>query len=505
MQGLRRTSDTRQASDSLAQLTLNKRSVQLIGGASHSGTTPGGSASSAAARTSGRAAKATAAVNGTRPASRTAVAATKSAAASARDTAAALAALTSERDLNEQAAERARDVFARAGQRIGEDAARGTAQVVRGGVKATAKAVRGGVVAAQKRVVAAQAAKGAKVAAETTVTASRAAAAVARTGAATAAAVKSIVAVVTAAVSSTPIMAIVSAVLIAVVAILSLISWLPGITSSQRDYGNGGDYPVGVAPGPWGGHENGRIPEELLLPIPWAPDHLLRTDATESLIALNSEYRAEFGHDLVINDAYRDYARQEDARNDWCSRGKCGNAAIPGTSNHGWALAVDLGGGISSFGTAEYSWMKSNGPKYGWQHPSWAEPGGSAPEPWHWDFWGWEGSSGGGAQPEGGAQEYAKQQLPAVFGLMPDIDAQFTCLQTLWMNESGWNHTAENPSSGAYGIPQALPGDKMASHGSDWRTNPNTQINWGLDYIRDRYGTPCQAWQFWQVQNPHWY
>lgn len=71
--------------------------------------------------------------------------------------------------------------------------------------------------------------------------------------------------------------------------------------------------------------------------------------------------------------------------------------------------------------------------------------------------------------------------------------SEFQCLDTLWMRESNWNHLAMNPSSGAYGIPQSLPGSKMASHGADWRTNPATQIAWGLDYIRGRYGTPCGA------------
>ena len=80
---------------------------------------------------------------------------------------------------------------------------------------------------------------------------------------------------------------------------------------------------------------------------------------------------------------------------------------------------------------------------------------------------------------------------------------QMSCLDTLWDHESGWNHLAQNPSSGAYGIPQALPGDKMATHGSDWRTNPATQIRWGLDYIGNRYGSPCGAWSFWQANN--WY
>jgi hypothetical protein len=76
-------------------------------------------------------------------------------------------------------------------------------------------------------------------------------------------------------------------------------------------------------------------------------------------------------------------------------------------------------------------------------------------------------------------------------------------LDQLWAHESGWNQFAENPSSGAYGIPQALPGSKMVSAGADWRTNPATQITWGLGYIRDRYGSPSAAWSFWQANN--WY
>lgn len=81
--------------------------------------------------------------------------------------------------------------------------------------------------------------------------------------------------------------------------------------------------------------------------------------------------------------------------------------------------------------------------------------------------------------------------------------AQFSCLNALWMRESGWNHKARNPHSGAYGIPQAYPAHKMASAGSDWRTNPATQIRWGLKYIKQRYGTPCAAWNFWKANN--WY
>ena len=82
---------------------------------------------------------------------------------------------------------------------------------------------------------------------------------------------------------------------------------------------------------------------------------------------------------------------------------------------------------------------------------------------------------------------------------------QFGCLNSLWMGESGWRYTAENSSSGAYGIPQSLPGSKMGTVASDWRTNPVTQIRWGLKYIKSSYGTPCGAWGAWQSRSPHWY
>ncbi|MCZ7433425.1 transglycosylase SLT domain-containing protein [Streptomyces sp. WMMC1477] len=80
---------------------------------------------------------------------------------------------------------------------------------------------------------------------------------------------------------------------------------------------------------------------------------------------------------------------------------------------------------------------------------------------------------------------------------------QYQCFSSIVERESGWNYQAQNPSSGAYGLVQALPGYKMASAGADWRTNPATQIKWGLNYMNERYGSPCGAWEFWQAN--HWY
>ncbi|WP_432535382.1 aggregation-promoting factor C-terminal-like domain-containing protein [Kineococcus arenarius] len=82
-------------------------------------------------------------------------------------------------------------------------------------------------------------------------------------------------------------------------------------------------------------------------------------------------------------------------------------------------------------------------------------------------------------------------------------ESQFSCLDSLWTKESGWQWDADNPTSSAYGIPQALPGSKMASAGADWETNPVTQISWGLQYIENRYGTPCSAWSHSKANN--WY
>lgn len=103
-----------------------------------------------------------------------------------------------------------------------------------------------------------------------------------------------------------------------------------------------------------------------------------------------------------------------------------------------------------------------------------------------------------------GCSGYAGNRLVAC-NLLPSFGfdtSEMSALDPLWEHESGWDSTAEN-SSGAYGIPQALPGSKMSVAGSDWRTNPATQIRWGLGYIKDRYGSPSAAWSSWQANG--WY
>ncbi|MEN8651186.1 transglycosylase SLT domain-containing protein [Streptomyces sp. 21So2-11] len=91
-------------------------------------------------------------------------------------------------------------------------------------------------------------------------------------------------------------------------------------------------------------------------------------------------------------------------------------------------------------------------------------------------------------------QAMARQMIPG---------DQFQCFSNIVNHESTWNYKASNPSSGAYGLVQALPASKMSSAGSDWQTNPATQIKWGLNYMNERYDSPCGAWQFWQANN--WY
>ncbi|MDI9831468.1 transglycosylase SLT domain-containing protein [Streptomyces sp. KAU_LT] len=97
---------------------------------------------------------------------------------------------------------------------------------------------------------------------------------------------------------------------------------------------------------------------------------------------------------------------------------------------------------------------------------------------------------------------YTVAQIQAMARQMVPAD-QFQCFSNIVDHESSWNYQAVNPSSGAYGLFQALPGSKMSSVGADWQTNPATQIKWGLNYMNSRYDSPCGAWSFWQAN--HWY
>lgn len=133
----------------------------------------------------------------------------------------------------------------------------------------------------------------------------------------------------------------------------------------------------------YGGFHNGQIPSNVLTPISFNSAHLVHPCAETQLALLNEAYRAEFGRDIAITDSYRSYTAQVATK---ASKGDL--AATPGTSNHGWGLALDLV--VGGYGSRVYSWLMVNGPLYGWHNPSWAIQNSSSnyakPEPWHWEF-----------------------------------------------------------------------------------------------------------------------
>ncbi len=127
--------------------------------------------------------------------------------------------------------------------------------------------------------------------------------------------------------------------------------------------------------------DNGRLPQSALCTL-WDREHQLRSDAAVAIAKLNVAYVQRFGHAMCITDAYRSLAEQIRVK---AQRGSF--AAVPGTSEHGWGLAVDLCDGVASGTTPQYFWLRSNAPRYGFDNPEWARPGGSGPrEPWHWEY-----------------------------------------------------------------------------------------------------------------------
>jgi cell wall-associated NlpC family hydrolase len=130
----------------------------------------------------------------------------------------------------------------------------------------------------------------------------------------------------------------------------------------------------------WGGYPNGLIPPSALCPLGVA-GHALRCDAAAAYRAMSTAFAGAFGSPICITDSYRTYGSQVRLYGQ-----KPALAAVPGTSNHGWGLAVDLCGGIETFGTAPYRWMVVNAGRFGFLHPTWADPGNGREEPWHWEY-----------------------------------------------------------------------------------------------------------------------
>ena len=130
-----------------------------------------------------------------------------------------------------------------------------------------------------------------------------------------------------------------------------------------------------------GQYANGFLPTSVLCPLRMAPGHRLTAAAAASFDRLSAARQSATGSPLCVTDSYRDYASQVDV----FSR-KPSLAATPGYSQHGWGLAVDMCGGVENAGSEVFQWMAANAPSYGFVHPAWAEPGGSRPEAWHWEF-----------------------------------------------------------------------------------------------------------------------
>lgn len=162
--------------------------------------------------------------------------------------------------------------------------------------------------------------------------------------------------------------------------VLDLGSSLTSVTASTDELSAAQDAVTCPAPDQVWDPDGGRVPEEDLAAIPWSPSDRVRADVLDGLVALDAAYLERFGVHLTINSAYRTYEEQA-ALYDPSSP----IAAPPGCSNHGLALAVDIGGGVQVFDTDQYTWLKENAGTYGWVHPDFAEPDGRVPEPWHWE------------------------------------------------------------------------------------------------------------------------
>jgi zinc D-Ala-D-Ala carboxypeptidase len=135
------------------------------------------------------------------------------------------------------------------------------------------------------------------------------------------------------------------------------------------------------SPGDTRDYPNGRVPATALCPMYGSADERLREDPARAFNAMSRAYQHDTGTPLCVTDGYRPLGEQLEV-----ARATPTLAARPGTSHHGLGIAADLCGGVQSFGTAAHLWMQHHAPLYGWYHPAWAEPSGSMPEPWHWEY-----------------------------------------------------------------------------------------------------------------------
>ena len=131
----------------------------------------------------------------------------------------------------------------------------------------------------------------------------------------------------------------------------------------------------------WGGHSNGEISESDLQTLSFSPESKMNKQAASAMEEMNKAYKADNGSNLTINEAYRDCATQIRYSKELGSRAA---PAPPCISNHGWGLAADIN--VGGFDSPVYKWLEANAHKYGYVNPPWAKPGGSKPEPWHWEY-----------------------------------------------------------------------------------------------------------------------
>jgi hypothetical protein len=152
--------------------------------------------------------------------------------------------------------------------------------------------------------------------------------------------------------------------------------------AAARNAASGGPIPT-CHGGTVFGYSNGQLPMSALCPLWDAPGMMLQAGASAGFNRMSQAFASAFGEPLCVTSSYRTYAKQVEL---YASM-PAGYAAVPGTSNHGWGLAVDLCGGIQVDYSPEHEWLMNHAAEFSWFHPSWALPGGPGPhEPWHWEF-----------------------------------------------------------------------------------------------------------------------